>query len=252
MKRKYILFFLGIIFLGVVSYFLFFSNGFLKLFFNEKIWIHRVNSIEKLHGLKDNYYGVEVDIVFVDSLKKFDVNHPPEPSIHLFLDEYLSSVKENKSLHFWLDFKNLEDKNQKQAMDRLNFICDSLSLPRNNFIVESGNVSLLNVFSKAGYQISYYLHWPGLYSLNKYELQEKLASIKEELKKLNYHNYLSSDYHDYEILKDHFPQHEMLLWVDDAFEKQNKFKNRIQLYKMLSDDQVKVILVKYISKIKER
>ncbi|MES2837092.1 MAG: DUF2181 domain-containing protein [Bacteroidota bacterium] len=252
MKRKFILLFLGILLFGILSFFLFFSDNFLKLLFNQKIWVHRVNSIEKLDELKADYYGVELDVVFVDSLKKFDINHPPEKSIQLFLEEYLSSVSQNKTLHFWLDFKNLEAKNQEQAIKNLNFICDSLSLLRNNFIVESSNVSMLNEFLKEGYQISYYLHWPGLYSLNKNEFKQKLNSINEELKIYKYKNYLSSDYRDYEILKKQFPEHEILLWLDDAFGKQDKFKDRLLLYKMLLDKDVKVILIRYKSKINER
>lgn len=238
--------------MGLLAWFIFYSNGVLKLVFNEKIWIHRVNSIEKLGEVQADFYGVELDVVFLDSLNEFDVNHPPAESINLSLFEYLSTIKENKKLHFWLDFKNLNAQNQKQAIDRLNSICESLSLSKSNFIIESGNVLLLHEFSKVGYQVSYYLHWPGLYSLNQTQLQEKLDKIKAELNLFKYQSYLSSDYLDYEILKEHFPKHEILLWLDDSFGKQDKFNNRLQLYKMLSDNQVKILLMKYKSKLKER
>jgi hypothetical protein len=252
MKRKYILIFICFIFLGSLTWMIFYSNGFLKLIFNEKIWVHRVNSIEKLSEVQADFYGVEVDVVFLDSLNQFDVNHPPEPSIHLTLEEYLSSVKTNKTLHYWLDFKNLNEQNQKKAIDKLDAICTSLTLPKRNFIVESNNVLLLKEFSESGYQISYYLHWPGLYSLNKNELEEKLDKINSELNSFNYQGVLSSDYRDYEIMKIHFSNYDKLLWLDDSFGKQDKFKDRLQLYKMLSDNQVKIVLMKYKSKLKER
>ncbi len=252
MNRRYILIFFNFVFFGLLSWFIFYSNGFLKWVFEEKIWIHRVNSIEKLGEVQADFYGVELDVVFVDSLKGFDVNHPPEQSINLYLEEYLSSIGHNKSLHFWLDFKNLDAQNQKNAIVRLNTICELLSLSKNNFIVESSNVALLHEFSKAGYQISYYLHWPGLYSLNENQFKTDLNQIKVKLDSFNYRGYLSSDYRDYEILKKHFPEYKVLLWLDDSFGKENKFKNRLQLYKMLSDNQVKIMLMKYKSKLKER
>jgi len=104
MNRKYSLIFLSFIFLGLLAWIIFYSNGVLKLVFNEKIWIHRVNSIEKLGEVQADFYGVELDVVFLDSLNEFDVNHPPAESINLSLFEYLSTIKENKKLHFWLDF----------------------------------------------------------------------------------------------------------------------------------------------------
>lgn len=252
MKRKFIVLFFGLICLASLSYFIFFSNSFLLWLFEDKIWVHRVNSIEKLNEVQTKFNGVELDIVFLDSLNEFDINHPPEPSIQLFLDNYLSSVNKNSSLHFWLDFKNLEIENQKNALNKLNSICDSLSLNRIQIIVESGNVALLTEFSKAGYEISYYLHWPGLYSLDKNQFQNQLTQIKSNLESLNYQGYLSSDYRDYYILKENFPKHKILLWLEHPFGKENKFKDRIQLYKLLLDNQVKILLMKYKSNIKER
>lgn len=252
MKRKFIVLFFGLICLASLSYFIFFSNSFLLWLFEEKIWVHRVNSIEKLNEVQPKFKGVELDIVFLDSLNEFDINHPPEASIQLFLEDYLSSVNKNNSLQFWLDFKNLEIENQKNALNKLNSICNSLSLNRNKFIVESSNVALLIEFSKAGYEISYYLHWPGLYSLDKNQYQTQLTQIKTNIESLNYQGYLSSDYRDYYILKENFPNHKILLWLDYPFGKENKFEDRIQLFKLLLDNQVKILLMKYKSNIKER
>lgn len=252
MKKNHIIMLLVIIIIVLLSNFLFYSNGILKLFFNKKIWIHRVNSIEKLGEIEPYFYGVELDVVFLDSLNQFDVNHPPEPSINLTLKEYLTTAKENKTLHFWLDFKNLDTQNQKDAIYRLTSICDELQLTKGNFIVESGNVLLLKEFLKAGFQVSYYLHWPGLYTLEKNQLLVELNAIKTNLNLFKDQVYLSSDYRDFEILKENFPQHDILLWLDDSYGVQNKFKNRLHLYKMLSDNQVKILLMKYKSKLKER
>jgi len=221
MNRKHILIVLISILFGFFTWIMFYSNGVLKLMFNEKIWVHRVNSIEKLSEVQANFYGVELDVVFIDSLNIFDVNHPPAESINLSLENFLSSIKENKSLHFWLDFKNLSGQNQKNAVYRLNAICELLVLSRSNFIIESSSVLLLREFAEAGYQISYYLHWPGLYSLDSSGLQKELNDIKVNLSQLKFNVYLSSYYRDYDILKKNFPEYDIILWLDDSFGKQD-------------------------------
>lgn len=230
----------------------FFSDTLLKQLHNEKIWVHRVNSIERLFELKDKFYGVELDVFFLDSLNKFDVNHPPAKSIDLSLEKYLESVSDNKSLSFWLDFKNLKTENQENSLKHLNYLSNKFSIKRNNFIVESGNVSLLNLFSKNSYQVSYYIHWPGLYTLSNIKLKEKIKSLKKELNEHSYKKFLSSDFRDYKILRDNFPDYEILLWLNDDFGKKEKIKDRLQLYKMLNDKNVKVILTRVATKNMER
>ncbi len=252
MNRQYILVGFVVFCLFVVLHYLFYSNSFLSMVFYEKIWIHRVNSKEKLNEIKDSFFGVEVDLVFQDSTKCFDVNHPPEKSIGLNLNEFLSSASDNKKLSYWFDFKNLEPSNQKHAIECLNTISEKLSISKNQIIVESPRVELLDSFSKQGYQVSYYLHWPGLYTLSDSNLNQELIKINSTIKNLNWNGFISSDYRDYSLLNIYFSTHKKLLWLDDSFGKENKFRDRLTLFEMLSDDNVSVVLMKYKAKTIER
>lgn len=220
--------------------------------YHEKIWVHRTNSIEKLNEVQHDYYGVELDVEYIDSTDVFDVNHPPAKSIGLDLSTYIESTKENKKLHFWLDFKNLNVNNEKRALERLLSICDNHHLKPSNFIVENGEMDLLQDFQKAGFNVSYYLNWPGLYTLNSKELSIELQKINNTLANNLFPCYISSDYRDYEILKKHFPDRKILSWFDDNFFEQNNFKNRIKLIEMLNDNQVEVLLFRHKSKLYER
>lgn len=234
-----------------------FSNVFLRILFQEKIWVHRVDSIEKLNEVKTKFNGVEVNIVFIDSLAIFDVGHPPAPSIHLSLKEYLESCADSQ-LYFWLDFKNLEESNYQSALKRLNDICDQLKIDKDRFVVESSAVRLLEIYQVAGYSTSYYLRWPGLYLLNKEELKNYIEEVRKEIKEikgiegievLN----ISSNYHDYKILKEYFPERVKLLWLTgEEKEYSSSIKERFFLYEILMDKKVKVLLMEYHPKIGER
>lgn len=218
----------------------------------EKIWVHRTNSIEKLNEVRNDFSGVELDVEYLDSVNVFDVNHPPAKSIGLNLNTYLEVSKGNKKLHYWLDFKNLNPQNQEKSLSRLLAICSTLELKPSNFIVESGEMDLLQHFQKQGFNVSYYLNWPGLYTLNENQLNVELDKIKKSLNNNSFPCYISSDYRDYEILKTYFVDRDLLLWLDDQFVKDNSIGNKIKLMKMLSDDRVKVVLFKHHSRLIER
>src|SRR5690554_6067423 len=76
----------------------------------EKIWAHRVNSLEKLASVQNKYTGVELDVVFDTLTNTFDVTHPPTPSIGLSLEQWLQTLDGDKGV--WIDFKNLTAANK--------------------------------------------------------------------------------------------------------------------------------------------
>jgi hypothetical protein len=248
-KWKLLLFSIAIL---SFSIYLFFSPILYKSVFSDKIWVHRVNSIEKLNEVKNHFSGVELDIEFVESLNLFDVNHYPAKSIGLSLKDYFLNGANNKKLFYWLDFKNLNSKNQHKSLKLLNEITDELGINRNNIIVENAENLLLADFNNNGYQTSFYLHWPGLFTLNQTSLNKELIRIKKNMETNQVTNFISSDYRDYELLKHHFPKKEKLVWLDAHFFNSFLLSNRIKLYEMLSDDKVKVVLIKHQTETEER
>ncbi|MCO6494803.1 MAG: hypothetical protein J5I91_03860 [Bacteroidetes bacterium] len=206
----------------------------------DKIWVHRVNSIERLKETAPLYSGVEVDILYIPEKANFDVSHPPAGSTGVTLYNFIKS-NPNKSTHYWLDLKNLDSTVSAGALSRLLSICKDLSINKDFFIIESDNPKELKVFSDSGFKTSYYLHYPGLYTLSEAELLTQLSIIKGNMK--YYTTYISSPFHDYEILKQYFPEKEKLLWMAES---KLKFRDELQksLYalKVASDPKVKVIL----------
>lgn len=250
MKKLYFIFF-GLA-LCLCIYFFFFPTVLLKISFGEKIWVHRTNSIEKLNEVKNKFFGVELDVEYVDTTNIFDVNHPPAKSIGLSLFQYLNSCKENKNLHFWLDYKNLNANNKQKSLIRLLSICSNLKINPSNIIVENGDLSLLRDFQQKGFLVSYYLNWPGLFTLPDEEFDTELKKISTNIEMNKFPFYISSDYRDYKILKKYFPNNSKLLWLDGQFLKNLSFSNRLELLEMLKDENVKVVLFKYKSSFEER
>ncbi|MCB0409700.1 MAG: hypothetical protein KDD29_05740, partial [Flavobacteriales bacterium] len=156
MKKKAVIVLLLLVVLGMF-YLCLYTNVLIDVLYKEKIWVHRTNSVEKLHAVKDKFYGVELDIEFLDSLNVFDVNHPPAKSIGLTLDTYFFEASMNKTLHYWLDFKNLNEMNVEKSSALLERICVKNHINPSHVIVESNNVRLLEEFQHKGYQVSYYL-----------------------------------------------------------------------------------------------
>ncbi|MFT4645566.1 MAG: hypothetical protein ACI8ZX_001983 [Planctomycetota bacterium] len=223
-----------------------FFNTILQSIANDKIWIHRVNSIEKLKEVQKKFTGVELDLVFNDTSINFDVTHPPAISINLSLEEYFKNNK--KDLYYWLDFKNLNKTNQLEALQHLDYICKKNKIDKSKLIVESPQIGLLSIYKEAGYQISYYYHWPGLFSL---AATDRIAHIKYMKKQIstNAEIILSADYRDYEILKKEFPDRTKMFWIT-----KNVFsiKEMFALTATIQDKKVKSLLIQYKSKAKNR
>jgi hypothetical protein len=222
--------------------------------FYEKVWIHRVNSIEKLKEVAPNFKGVELDIVYLKDNNTFDVNHPPTKSINLSLDKYLSSIKIGPENTFWLDFKNLSNANIKESFVRLEAILLKLKLKRTQFIVESKRPDLLGLFSKKGYKTCYYFP-NNLNSSNHLSLKNQIKDLKQLIDK-NKTDFISANFDHYKLLKEHFPNHKILIWFYKYSEKITinplvlikKISSIYQKYSILSDENVIIVLFSYNAK----
>lgn len=228
----------GIIILSIIAL-LFFAPATLSFFFKEKIWAHRVNSLEKLEAAVPLFKGVELDLMFDLENNYFDVNHPPAKSIKLSLEAYLASLPNPASLKYWLDFKNLNAVNQQMALERLEKLVKRFKLKPQQIIVESSNPEFLSVFQQREYVASFYLP-AGMHKMTPQKLTTTIEVIKAKLAN-NEGLYISSLYKDYYIMKKYFPERKKLLW--NLF--YDIYPYRGQLYYMLMDEKVEVMLLTF-------
>ena len=238
-KRSKGLLILGLI--GVVFAFVYrwspYKLGFIGHY--DKVWAHRVNSVEKLESAIHFFEGVELDLVYVADKNVLDVNHPPAESIGLDFKSYLSVIDSDIQPFLWLDIKNLNATNAHLVHDRLIMLLEGKEYPLNKILVETTEPHALAMFSSSGFNTSYYLP-SGLVQMSDEELNRNILSIQEKLEAQPSLG-ISSDCQDYNIMAKYFPDRSKYLWaLLPAFHIETSF-----LKKPLNDETVKVMLIKY-------
>lgn len=205
----------------------------------DKIWAHRVNSKEKLNSALNFYSGVELDLVYNSEKNIFDVNHPPAKSINLTFEEYLSEINKDKSSGIWLDIKNLNKDNSRLIFNRLTEVFDTFNYNIENVLVETRYPEALPLFTENGFITSYYLP-SGLRNKKLINLTSEIQRINEILIKQPNIG-ISSNYKDYQILQEYFPNKDKYLWMTSSITERWFQETR----SILKDKKVKVVLVNY-------
>ena len=123
----------------------------------DKLWLHRVNSVEKQKELADKYQGIEFDIVFIKEFNRFENSHDRENlekyDLEKQFSEYAVAKRKQK---IWLDFKNLDKENMQKALSTLDHLVAHYDINKKNIIIESGNWENLKIFKEDGFMTSYY------------------------------------------------------------------------------------------------
>ncbi|MCL1942682.1 MAG: hypothetical protein FWF54_03930 [Candidatus Azobacteroides sp.] len=164
------------------------------------------------------------------------MSHDPVPPPHLLLSDWFASVKDIKQHYFWLDFKNLNENNRKNALSRLTFLTEKYGINPSDLIVESRRPDCLTSFTESGFRTSYYLPTVHPYKTPDDEIVEIARKINSSLLSGKV-NYLSSNYISYWFIKFYFPQAHILLWTMTGND-----NNRPVIKNVLDDPCVKVFL----------
>lgn len=121
----------------------------------DKIWLHRTNSIEKLHEFEQEYKNFECDVLFLTDSATFEIGHD-EPSGEP-LKPYLDFLGANPDRELWLDLKNLNESNCIQAETTLTGLLAQRDVDKDQLIIESRDWKALHHFTQEGYYTSCYL-----------------------------------------------------------------------------------------------
>jgi hypothetical protein len=211
--------------------------------FPDKIWVHRVNSVERARLMAKEYRGLEMDVVYDSAADYYDVGHPPTPSLGISLDQVFSSLPDVGSHYFWLDFKNLSDANKEAACARLVSLARKYRIG-SHVIVESGNPEALACFGARGFYTAYNL-FPddNLAEMTPAQIRSYYEEVRANL--LAYRvNALSSNYRSLPFIEKYFTGIDILTWYrDDA----RNLRHYATLGYLAQKRRVKVILVKHWS-----
>jgi hypothetical protein len=120
-----------------------------------RIWAHRVNSQEEARDTASTFPGVEMDVVFNPNTHRFDVNHPPAPSIGLDLETQLGAFS-NSNTKIWLDMKGLDPNDAQNASKALLKALEQAKIQLSQIITESSSIRSLEPFRKNGFSTIWY------------------------------------------------------------------------------------------------
>ncbi len=239
-KIKYLFLYISL-FIGVffVHYYMPYKPELLGYY--EKIWAHRVNSLEKLNCALKFYDGVELDLVYNEAEDFLDVNHLPQKSIHLSFENYISHISSLKVKPFlWLDIKNLRKDNSTEILEKIIKNLEQNNYPISKILVETRYYKALPAFNEKGFKTSCYLP-VGLNEMSYDKRESILTEIDEVLKQLIPESAISSDIADYDIIKDKFPKRDKYIWSMGVVLCHNLFSTR----DALKDPTVKKVLTSF-------
>jgi heptose-I-phosphate ethanolaminephosphotransferase len=211
--------------------------------FPVKVWLHRVDSVERAVQMAKQYRGMEIDVMYDSAADSFDVGHPPTPSIGLSLDRLLAAVPDVASHYFWIDFKNLTDANAAAACTRLVAIARKHNLI-SHMIVESVHPTALACFTDSGFHTSYYL-FPevSLRAMNTEQRTAYYEEVKTGLAASNVNN-LSMSYESLPFVDRYFPDADVLTWYT-AWDRNLRYYATLAYLK--AQNRIRVILIAQMS-----
>lgn len=207
----------------------------------EKIWLHRCNSLEKLHEKSHLYDNIEVDVVFRDNDRIFDVTHDLDTTFHLKIDEYFDHFEEEQG-QIWLDIKNLSASNKESILHKLNELCLKYTIRKERLIIESSSWKDLKLFTDNGYYTSMYVSFPNPSELNETEEDSCIHQLQQIVDTRSV-KAISFPYWWYPDIKEELNRPiDLLTWKHRST--QFEFFMSYEGKKMLEDKQLKVILIK--------
>ncbi|WGD34322.1 hypothetical protein [Olleya sp. YS] len=233
-RLLYLFLFLGV--LSIIYRYLPFNIEYIG--FEDKIYAHRVNSIEKLESALHYFKGIELDLVYDEVNNVLDVNHPPAQSIGLDFETYLSKIKNDNQPKLWLDIKNLDTTNNQKIHLKLMTLLQPKDYNLSDVLVESVHPEALTVFSK-DFKISYYLPIK-LHAKSPDKQDSIIKLIKSKLNKLPNLG-LSLQYDDYTFITQHFPLATKNIY---AVPSSLKFK-QIEIRERLKDTTVAILITRF-------
>jgi hypothetical protein len=207
--------------------------------FSQKIWVHRVNTVDRANILLPKFAGIEIDVVYDSALDVFDVRHRDIESVGLSLEHYFELLDEKYRPYYWIDIKNLTTDNELRQYDRLHKLAKKYDL-LDRLVVESTNTAALTRFTDAGFRTSYYLPHVEIESLSEADIEDWVMSVRRGLNSGRVRA-ISADYSMYPLIEKYFGDADTLLWAGFRYDKASQ---RDQIDKITAIERVKVLLVR--------
>ena len=216
-----------------IFYFFPFSFVYTKPFYfnHEKIWKHRFLDPVSDSLQINEFKGFEVDVFYNSEINVFEVKYYGDES-KFTLSEYFNYFGKDKC--FWIDFKNLNEKNFKESYKKLKEICANKNLKERVF-VESKNMDLLNYFQINGFSVSY---WVPNYNF----FGSLITSFQVRMNLLKYQpDAISCNFNSLHFYTKKFPNYNFYCWVN----KMSKESDKSRIIKKAENENIRIILTDF-------
>lgn len=205
----------------------------------DKVWAHRVNSIEKALDYSERFFGLETDIFYISAIDKFEVRHDLDDPRGLYLDSLLDIVSHKNNLHFWFDFKNFSDNHADLAANRLEFLFEKHILFDRAFVESQSGQNLIRLQKK---QIKTSLWLPNISNKPEEEVIDLMEMTKETLAEGDFIA-VSCDYNRLNSYLKYLPLTSFFVWIKDL----NSEDDKKTIKKLYKNELYKIMLIVYDS-----
>jgi heptose-I-phosphate ethanolaminephosphotransferase len=214
---------------------------------NEKIWVHRVNSIGKMMDANAaDANGIEVDVFYKN--KEIVIGHGKENYNKGTLKEYLHYAAVFGYKNLWLDFKNIKEANVMDIYLAFGELAKSYPWLKEKVLLETSyEGNKLAIFVKSGYKVSYYLPTQKIKEAivkNDKKHLEKLAKSVLANVHTNQLKIVSFDVELYPFVKSYLEKEDNRLFYY-TWDHTDRLSNKEERL-LLQDEKVKVVLKPFL------
>lgn len=208
---------------------------------DSKVWKHGVYSKYEAAECEGVFKGLEVDLVYLPDRDDIYIGRSEEDAPYNdSFDDWLAILEKPQELSFWLDFKNLNSRNCKKALARLDKLTSKYNI-KDVVMIESQDIKPLKYAQQEGYHV---ILWVDDLFWRRHERQDSIEVCRNIRKKINTlrPDAISGSYRMYPILCDTFPEQNIHYWdtPKDYSEENAEFTREL-----CRNHSVKVVLVNY-------
>lgn len=194
----------------------------------QKLWVHRVNSMERLETVQDYFGGFETDLVFDRAANTCRIVHPPAPAGPLTADAYFRWLQKAAGKKLWLDVKAV-DTNDVDAIVHYFRQSDSLYVIRDRVIIESSVPALVNKLAIQGFIVSYLVPYDQLSGQAPDRIEPLLPVVR----------FVSQEDRQIPVLKKLYPGKRIITWALDF----GNYFSFSHLQSLVADPSIAVVLI---------
>lgn len=214
------------------------QNDGLKLPKN-KVWAHKVNTLDDIRAKEDLFEGMELDIIYSPYQDKLFVCHNEEDTIkNITLDKWFDAFKKPKKHCFWLDIKGLTTDNCDVIVSHITRELKKHHIENRAFI-ESSKPQTLKRAKELGLHTSLWVPnfwWTDIDTISWLDKVQRDCDTCQP-------DALSCEWRMYDALTTFFPERNIFLWHtgDFGYTPENEEVTRM----MCRNKSVKIVLVDY-------